>query len=274
MPSGDEYAALERLMQFRPRHYRKSRASRSYPYFPPHITLATFTTPGFTNLHAILPEHLRPVPVFFESIKAGSTYLGALGVNIAKTREVMDLGADIVDHMRVNGIEPKQRGFPHMSLFYVDEPEERQLLDRELRTTGRIMTVRRGHGTSALLKYDPDKRGLSAMSGFNGAQIWLVDCNSRDVEAWHVMEKMRLGSGRRDSAPPPRSPPTPTPPPPIVSVTHSGSPPHRNQPHYVVQEPPRMVSVRRHNSVPPRSASLWSSSPHCSRQSSAPSPRG
>lgn len=248
--------ALERLMEFRPRHWRRSRSSRSYPYFPPHITLATFTTPGFTRLHDILPDGLRPAPVYFESIKAGNTYLGALGVNIEKDPAVIKLGKDIVNHMKLNGIEPRQRGFPHMSLFYVDEPEERQLLDRELRTTGRIMTVRQGNGTRALLKYDPNNRSVGAMSGFKGNQIWLVDCNSKDVEAWHVMEKLRLrspssspapvivrrASSRSPSLPPPHAPLQPAV---VANYANRHSPP-RVQPQYVVQEQVRMVHAHRH----------------------------
>jgi 2'-5' RNA ligase len=189
-------------MTFRPKHYRHSYSSRSYPRFAPHITLATFALSSATlpPLNALIPANAHPVPVFFESVNIGNTYLGAFSVRVAKSPELMSLHDGVLNGIAANGIEARSRSFPHMSLFYVDEEEARQQLTDELFKTERVTTVSQGGTTSVLLRPDPRATGLLPLEGFNGTQVWLVDCNSKNVEAWEVKEKISLRTTRREAS--------------------------------------------------------------------------
>ena len=191
-------------MTFRPRHFQPPRNSRSFPRFAPHITLATFTTPSSTTppLETLLPSSsdLRPVPVSFESVNAGNTYLGAFSVKIARTHELMTLHDKILNVLAANRIEAKSRSFPHMSLFYVDESEGRQQLNSELLRTGRVATVRKGDTTVVLLQANPQDRESVPFEGFVGSQVWLVDCTSKNVEDWEVKEKLSLRTRQEGSS--------------------------------------------------------------------------
>ncbi|OAX34577.1 hypothetical protein K503DRAFT_747206 [Rhizopogon vinicolor AM-OR11-026] len=194
VPSQPEYGALQRLMNFRPQPYSsKTYSSRSYPYFDPHITLATFSSPPSLPLAELLPL-IEATPVYFESIKVGSSYLGSLSVVVSKSRELLDLRDYIVGHLKkVHKIRATSRSFPHMSLFYLDETVrgERLRLGDILRSSGRVVERRSVTGIALNCTLDGAAPEFHAMTGFVGSEVWLVDCAGA-VEDWRVLEKRKL----------------------------------------------------------------------------------
>ncbi|KAJ7189591.1 hypothetical protein GGX14DRAFT_608858 [Mycena pura] len=208
VPVERERRALARLMAFRP-SYRRKTGSRSYPIFAPHITLVRFSGPSLPSLGHVVPPDATETPVSFETMRVGDNYLGALSITISKSRELMDLHDDIVNRLEaMYQIETKSRRFPHLSLFYVDEADERQRLGNELIQTGRVQ--RGANDEGLLLTYDPGDKTLKPMDGFTVGEIWLMDCTSRVVGDWEVKEKWILPSSER---PPSRYGITPLPPP-------------------------------------------------------------
>ncbi|KAK0192234.1 cyclic phosphodiesterase-like protein-domain-containing protein [Armillaria mellea] len=190
VPSSTESAALSELMSFRPKTYTQDSQSCSYPSFYPHITLATFDDlPSPFNLDSISLDNLAPPVAHFDSVKRGNSYLGALSIVISPVNELMPLRDAVTAHLDMLNTRWKSRGFPHMSLFYVDEPDERDHLYTELIGSRRI------HEDGCLtLTANP----LTQVKTFTGSEIWLVDC-TRSVKRWDVIAKRYLVS----PAPPP-----------------------------------------------------------------------
>lgn len=180
-------------MHLRPSTYKPRVGSRSYPSFSPHITLVTF--PDLSSpitLDALLgPLRISsPPPVHFGPLQAGESYLGALSIAIQKTSELMELHEKIVRSLESYWkIKTKSRGFPHMSLFYVDEADERLLLRQGLANSRLVQSD--DNGRTVALCYDPQIR---PMKGFVGEEIWLVDCTSNVVGEWKVMERKLMRS--------------------------------------------------------------------------------
>lgn len=196
VPETHQFEALLCLMRFRPSGYSYTRYSqRSFPDLPPHITLLTFPSApaALLSLNTLLPCNVNPVPVAFESLAVGNSYLGSLFVTVARTPELVSLQRTISDHVENNvGIEVNRRRFsPHVSLFYLDETGrgDRHLLCRELQNTGRIRLGAR-HLTLNCT-FDGAPSSYRNMAGFNGAQIWLVDCRG-PVNSWRVLDKCLL----------------------------------------------------------------------------------
>lgn len=128
-------------------------------------------------------------PVHFESMRVGDNYLASMSITVSKSEGLMRLHDDVLTHLKdVKGIETKSRRFPHMSLFYMDESVrgERNWFARELLETGRIM-----QGSTEVVLNCPLGSELRPMSGFDGAEIWLVDCTG-SVAGWEVLEKRVL----------------------------------------------------------------------------------
>ncbi|SJL12930.1 uncharacterized protein ARMOST_16364 [Armillaria ostoyae] len=177
-------------MYFRPKSYTQDSRTRSYPSFYPHITLVTFDDPPSSfNLDSISLDNLTPPVAHFDSVKRGNSYLGALSILISPVNKLMPLRDAVTAHLDMLNIRWKSRSFPHMSLFYVDEPDERDRLYTEL------INGRRIHGDGCLtLTANP----LMQVKTFTGSEIWLVDC-TRSVKRWHVITKRSLVS----PAPPP-----------------------------------------------------------------------
>ncbi|KAK0467740.1 uncharacterized protein EV420DRAFT_1501096 [Desarmillaria tabescens] len=187
IPSPEEYNAWEELMKFRPPHSSVKPDSKSYPRFAPHITLATFADfPPALDINKLPIYDLRP-PVMkmkFESWKRGDTYLGALVIKLSEPRELKRLHGVITSYLGTLGAQWKSRNFPHMSLFYVDEPQERFRLEEGLKDY-------KGMGTFG----DRGYLALRSRFTFTGTEVWLVDC-TRSVRQWQVMEKRSLSSSR------------------------------------------------------------------------------
>jgi hypothetical protein len=194
VPSEAEYGALQHLMNFRPQPSSpRAHSSRSFPRFDPHITLATFSSPPSLPLPELLPS-IKATPVYFESIKVGSGYLGSLSVVASKSPELMDLHDYILRHLNtVHRIRTASRSFPHMSLFYLDEAArgERIRLANILRSSGRVVEQRGGTGVALNCTLDGAAPQFHAMTGFVGSEIWLVDC-AGGVADWKVLEKRKL----------------------------------------------------------------------------------
>lgn len=84
-----------------------------------------------------------------------------------------------------------------MSLFYVDEAEERKRLERGLIKN---MYVRREERDGRIiLKAATDERFIRR---FTGSEVWLADCCSKKVEEWKVLGKLSLSI----PSPPPQTP--------------------------------------------------------------------
>ncbi|KAG2126545.1 hypothetical protein DEU56DRAFT_718645, partial [Suillus clintonianus] len=166
--------------------------SRSYPRFDPHITLATFSCPYRPALFQLVPMSTKKIPVQFESMEVGNNFLSSLSIVVAKSKELMALHDRVVEHLeKTNKIVATNRSFPHMSLFYLDESfkGERLQLSKQLRETGR---VHEGDKTLTLnCTIDGAGREFGAMKGFEGAEIWLVDCTDA-VEDWKILERREL----------------------------------------------------------------------------------
>ncbi|KAK7444058.1 hypothetical protein VKT23_015455 [Stygiomarasmius scandens] len=189
VPSEQQRKELESFMKNRSSLYEKKPDSRSYPNFKPHITLVA--APSLPSLDSILSPEITKTPVLFKpgSLRAGGGYLGAITLNISKTPELMQLHNAIVTRLRtVHKIEPNNRGFPHISLFYVQEDDERQRLVKELELSRKVMTK----DNKLMLTCDPGSVTAKQMDGYMGAEIWLVDCTSREVERWNVKEKRKI----------------------------------------------------------------------------------
>ncbi|KAK0215813.1 hypothetical protein IW262DRAFT_237301 [Armillaria fumosa] len=185
VPSNTESAALSKFMDFRPKSYTQNSQSRSYPSFYPHITLVTLDEPPSSfNLESVSFDHLTPPVAHFDSVKCGNSYLGALSIVISPVNNLMPLRDAITAHLDMLNIRWKSRSFPHMSLFYVDEPDERDRLYAEL------INERRIHGEECLtLTASPSTQ----VKTFTGSEIWLVDC-TRSVNRWQVIAKRSLVS--------------------------------------------------------------------------------
>jgi hypothetical protein len=186
-------------MAFRPSTYHKKHSSRSYPRLDPHITLVTFVTDVCPPLYAILPKQneTEAVPVAFTELRKGDNYLGAMSITIAKSPELLELHDRIERRLKKkHRIEPRSRRFPHMSLFYVDEEEERDRLERHLWRTKLVQKRARGKGVVLVCPLGQGK--FVELKGFSGEEVWLVDCNSSKVEEWRIMEKAKLAPDEED----------------------------------------------------------------------------
>ncbi|KAI0341112.1 hypothetical protein BDW22DRAFT_1359314 [Trametopsis cervina] len=193
VPAQQERTALEQFMKYRPMTYREKHGSRSYPRLDPHITLATFKARHCPSIDSILPQDIVETPVTFQALRAGDNYMGAMSITIAKNRRLMKLHDGIIFLLeKVEKLETKSRRFPHMSLFYVDEDEERKRLEKDLARSGNVRNLSGGKGV--VLTCSVDNGAKVQLAGFNGQEIWLVDCNSSVVEEWEVKEKRLLVS--------------------------------------------------------------------------------
>lgn len=248
-------------MNFRPQQFSsRTHSSRSYPYFNPHVTLATFSSPTI-SLAELLPM-VKTTPVYFKSFRIGSSYLGPLSIVVARSRELMDLHDYTVGHLeQAHGIQVTSRWFPHMSLFYLGETfrGERLRLAEILRTSGRVIEGRGIADIALNCTLDGAAPEFDAMTGFFGSELWLVDCSGA-VASWKVLEKRKLirrGPRMPMSAPllcgPNSGPVIPVP----SHRRFSGCLPpvpymHRGEPFSYKPKPPPVIPVPVYHSQEPR----------------------
>lgn len=137
----------------------------------------------------------KTTPVHFESMQVGDDYLNSLSIVTQKSSELMQLRDRIMDHLKANNIRVLPNpSFPRMSLFYLDESfkGERSLLGKQLRETGRVHEKIGGEKKLSLnCGVDGAGPAFDAMVGFEGMEIWLVDC-TEGVEDWSVLDRRYL----------------------------------------------------------------------------------
>lgn len=189
------YSIISYPRTFHPRasHLRTSH-SRSYPRFDPHITLATFLCPHRPNIFQLVPMGAKTTPVHFESMEVGDEFLSSLSIVAKKSSELMQLRDRVMDHLKANNVRAMSTSFPHMSLFYLDESfkGERLLLSKQLRETGRVHEQKGGEATFTLnCTVDGAGADFDAMKGFEGTEIWLVNC-TEGVKDWTVLDRRDL----------------------------------------------------------------------------------
>jgi hypothetical protein len=178
-------------MEYRPSSYLKnprSYSSKSFPHFEPHISLANFSLPHPPSLDALLPSNLEPATAKFKSLHVGDKFLSSLSVTVEKTNGMMKLHDAVGAHLKRHNIETRSGRFPHMSLFYLDEatPGERQLLTEKLRKRGLVTNTRDG-----ILLHSAIDGAPVSLPGFDGQEIWLVDCTGQVAE-WKVLDRRQL----------------------------------------------------------------------------------
>jgi len=194
LPAEPQRSALAWVMAYRPTSYRENRqsySSKSFPHFEPHLTLANFSLPSPPSLDVLLPPKLDRVVARFKSLHVGNSYLGSLSVTVEKTSDLMTLHDAIDAHLKLNNIENRGGRFPHMSLFYLDEAilGDRQRLPERLQRRGLVTSKREGVLLHSFL--DGDHAVPVSLSGFDGEEIWLMDCNG-PVAEWKMLDKRHL----------------------------------------------------------------------------------
>ncbi|KAH7100448.1 hypothetical protein BKA62DRAFT_706330 [Auriculariales sp. MPI-PUGE-AT-0066] len=191
VPEEDKMAELRALMAFRPPHNRVSDmpgvTTRSYPRFEPHVTLANFALlPSNFKLESVVPDG-GDLSANFIELEKGETYLGAMKLVMSSPAGLLDFRAEIVERLRLMGLQINSHRFPHISLFYVEEADERSQLFDELQTSGHIT----GPSGCLTIKGNLDSDG-AGINQFTGAEVWLVNCSPWDVEKWRVLQKVSL----------------------------------------------------------------------------------
>ncbi|PSS35621.1 hypothetical protein PHLCEN_2v1444 [Hermanssonia centrifuga] len=173
VPPADVAARLRRIMNM-----ETKTSGTSFPHFPPHVTLATVKTSpeAWDTLSNAIPTHQSTIPVTFKAVKTGDTYFMSLYVEVHDTGKLHELREHLKESLSPMPVPP----IPHLSLFYIDDekPEERVEMMEELIHTNRI--VERGQDNVALdcsLPSTQDVMDDDLISGFIGAEIWIVKCD-------------------------------------------------------------------------------------------------
>lgn len=184
VPAKDVSQRLTKIMHIRP---EQSTCTSSYPRFDPHITLGT--SPDLDALRSAIPANQRRVPVRFKSVDVGPTYTRSVLVAVHPDTEISMLERHI--RAKLGKGEPPP-SFPHMSFFYIDdaEKEERQRVVGELEEKGIIQSTADG----VVLRCEPEGRAedQTELAGFDGCEIWIVQCEGKVEEDWNVLEKISL----------------------------------------------------------------------------------
>jgi len=158
----------------------------SYPVIIPHITLATvpLSDPGIPDvLIDAVPENQQPVRANFQSLVVGDHYFRSVFIDIQLAQELVDFQNQLLIDLRRRGLEPSAPRFPHMSLCYIADQDksDRDKTVRALRDTGVVIETVDTQSISL-------RHGNVTLSGFDGAEIWVVNCEG-PVETWEVDER-------------------------------------------------------------------------------------
>lgn len=157
----------------------------SYPAILPHITLATvpLSDPGIPDvLLDAVSENKQPLRANFQSLVVGDHYFRSVFIDVQPTQELVDFQNQLLINLRRRGLEPRAPRFPHMSLCYIADQDKshRDRTARALRDTVVSETV---DAQSISLQC-----GDVTLPGFDGAEIWVVNCEG-PVETWEVDER-------------------------------------------------------------------------------------
>lgn len=135
---------------------------------------------------------MEAVTASFGKLRRGDSFRGAMGITIIDNPKLTELRDRLKYRMKeYHDLEIKSGRFPHVSLFYVDEDEERDRLERHISYSKIVRKTQRG---VALTCHRADGTVVE-MTGFIGEEVWLVDCNSSDANEWRVMEKRLVTRG-------------------------------------------------------------------------------
>jgi len=159
----------------------------SYPAILPHITLASvvLSDPGIPEvLLGAVPENQQPIRANFQSLVVGDHYFRSVFIDIQPTQVLVDFQNQLLTNLRRRGLEPRAPRFPHMSLCYIADEDEshRDRAAQALRDTG-VVTSETVDTWSISLHC-----GNVTLPGFDGAEIWAVNCEG-PVETWEVGER-------------------------------------------------------------------------------------
>ncbi|KAI0807955.1 hypothetical protein C8Q74DRAFT_1343620 [Fomes fomentarius] len=192
VPNPSTTKLIETTMRIKP---QKTNPPSSFPSFQPHITLAT--SPSASALRAALPRDQRAIPVRFHSLAVGEKYFTSVFVVVHSP-----LGSAL-ETLRAHLRASLGRGSPgstvpplaHMSLYYIDEDDrdEREVIARRLRSEGRVLEGG-GAGEERFAKlacFDEEGQDPEVIDGFEGEEIWLVNCDG-PVPGWEVLDRFPL----------------------------------------------------------------------------------
>ncbi|KAH7889592.1 2',3'-cyclic-nucleotide 3'-phosphodiesterase, partial [Phlebopus sp. FC_14] len=181
--------AAEQLQPIRSVLPKRHDSLSSYPAIIPHITLAS--TPRQSKLtpemllHAI-PPNQQAVRANFQSLVVSDHYFRSVLVAVHLTLDLEALRTAIMTAL--GDSVPHSPMFPHMSLCYIldEDAAERDRVAGTLRDTGVVSESGGKEGQTMLLRC-----GDVSLSGFDGEEIWVVNCEG-PVEEWRVLIKTQL----------------------------------------------------------------------------------
>jgi len=169
-----------------------SLAASSYPAFLPHITLASVRSgnelPG--DLLTKFTQNRQSVRANFRSLEVSDHYFRSVLVAVETTTDLLILHEEI--RSALSHLSPSAPMFPHMSLSYIADEDantgERARAAHWLMKEAGVIYEDEDHQTMSL------RCGERRLSGFDGEEIWLVNCEG-PVEQWVVRDKKPLRSG-------------------------------------------------------------------------------
>jgi len=183
VPSPEDSARLQKIMQIRPSESQSSETS--YPKFHPHITLASLPdpVPSLATILSSIPDAQRALPITFDAVEVGDHFFRAVYIAVRPTAALRDLHHHV--HAKLD-IPEKTPKYPHISLCYIKEAGERTKYSQELEQSGRI----RKDGNSVSLNCGESNED-DWLSEFNFPEIWIARCEG-PVETWTVEKKISL----------------------------------------------------------------------------------
>ncbi|KAJ7047130.1 2',3'-cyclic-nucleotide 3'-phosphodiesterase [Mycena alexandri] len=188
VPSPEDSARLQKIMQIRPSQSSSQSSETSYPKFHPHITLASLPDPvPLATILSSIPDAQRALPVTFDAVEVGDHFFRSVYIAVRPTAALRDLHHHV--HAKL-GIPEKTPKYPHISLCYITDDDaaagERTKYSRELEQSGRI----RKDGNSVSLNCGESNED-DWLSEFNSPEIWIARCEG-PVETWAVEKKISL----------------------------------------------------------------------------------
>ncbi|KAH8106859.1 cyclic phosphodiesterase-like protein-domain-containing protein [Cristinia sonorae] len=175
-PDGDAIK-LSRIMD---EEITTVKSPSSFPHFHPHITLTTVPS---TTSESVLRDAVKPsqptVPIRFQSLDVGNKYFMSVYVTVHRTPELVALRDHLSNVLGEKTVPP----IPHMSLYYIDDPDaaDRQKVADILQ---RDRVIDGPDGSSVRLDCtEGDERGVDVLDGFVGHEIWIMLCDG-PVDTW------------------------------------------------------------------------------------------
>lgn len=194
VPPADQSALIQSIMPRRPVGSLLPGGdplfASSYPAFLPHITLASVRSGSElpADLLTKFTEIRRSVRANFRSLEVSDHYFRSVLVAVETTTDLLALHEEI--RSALSHLSPSAPMFPHMSLSYIADEDantgERARAAQLMKEAG-VVYEDEGHQTMSL------RCGEACLSGFDGEEIWLVNCEG-PVEQWVVCDKKALRS--------------------------------------------------------------------------------